>query len=524
MYHASTMSNEFHTGYQYDRCTSRGICSINPTTSALQEVILLYLRHASYYGLKLSQNGKRDKRIEKFILNTLSILSSSYEISEVNFGMIKFVFTKEFNSIINDFKAQFPDDKGLDTKKLLKIGDSLNENIKYGEKEFNKRIKSMPSDKRNLYRILFILIKSLSINILTYESYSKEAETEVCMVMKVLNLLNNDSNEKEELKKIILEVSKVDCKLMQKIREEQEKRYGKQRETKVSFSTTKGRAVLVVGSNLRELENVLEQLKDTDIDVYTHDNMILAHTFPKFSEYKNLKGQFGQGMENCLLDFSTFPGPIILTRNSLFNVESLYRGRLFTTDFAYSKGVIPIKNNDFSDVIKSAEDSKGFKTGKKIKPERLGYDLDSVKEKLNQKQDKGTIIIGLYGYTNEENEYFKTFFNHLSENFFTVSHSFCESDNKGICLHASGDTYSMINISEYILNSKNNSIPIFIPYTDRHTLSVIINLSSYKNAKIFAGKWNQTVLTPNIMESLNKDFGVFEITSPKNDIDKISNL
>ena len=148
MYHASTMSNEFHTGYQYDRCTSRGICSINPTTSALQEVILLYLRHASYYGLKLSQNGKRDKRIEKFILNTLSILSSSYEISEVNFGMIKFVFTKEFNSIINDFKAQFPDDKGLDTKKLLKIGDSLNENIKYGEKEFNKRIKSMPGKQK----------------------------------------------------------------------------------------------------------------------------------------------------------------------------------------------------------------------------------------------------------------------------------------------------------------------------------------------------------------------------------------
>ena len=29
-----------------------------------------------------------------------------------------------------------------------------------------------------------------------------------------------------------------------------------------------------------------------DIDVYTHDDMMLAHTFPKFSEYKRLKGQF----------------------------------------------------------------------------------------------------------------------------------------------------------------------------------------------------------------------------------------
>jgi hydroxylamine reductase (hybrid-cluster protein) len=61
--------------------------------------------------------------------------------------------------------------------------------------------------------------------------------------------------------------------------------------------------------------------------------MMLAHTFPKFSEYKRLKGQYGQGLENCLLDFATFPGPIILTAHSLHNIENFYRGRLFTTDY-----------------------------------------------------------------------------------------------------------------------------------------------------------------------------------------------
>ena len=169
------------------------------------------------------------------------------------------------------------------------------------------------------------------------------------------------------------------------INQKKEEYYGEPSEQEVSFSTAKGKAVLVVGSNLRELEQILDNFSDTNIAVYTHDNMISAHMYPKFREYKNLKGQFGQGMENCLLDFSTFPGPIILTRYSLFNVENLYRGRLFTTDFAYLKGVIPIKNNDFSGVKKSAENSKGFKTGKKCSPSQVGFSYKDIYEKIKDK-------------------------------------------------------------------------------------------------------------------------------------------
>ena len=102
---------------------------------------------------------------------------------------------------------------------------------------------------------------------------------------------------------------------------------------------------------IRELEIVLDKLKNENIDIYTHDEMMLAHTFPKFSEYTHLKGQFGQGVENCLLDFATFPGPIILTKHSLHNIENFYRGSLFTTDYISSpKGIIKIENNDLSDL------------------------------------------------------------------------------------------------------------------------------------------------------------------------------
>ena len=58
---------------------------------------------------------------------------------------------------------------------------------------------------------------------------------------------------------------------MHLVRLAQEERYGKMQEAEVSFSTVPSKAVLVVGSNIRELETILEALKNTEIDVYTHD-------------------------------------------------------------------------------------------------------------------------------------------------------------------------------------------------------------------------------------------------------------
>ena len=67
---------------------------------------------------------------------------------------------------------------------------------------------------------------------------------------------------------------------MKLLRNKQEERYGKQRVNEVSYSTTPAKAILVVGSNIRELEDVLEAVKNQNIDVYTHDEMMIAHTFP----------------------------------------------------------------------------------------------------------------------------------------------------------------------------------------------------------------------------------------------------
>ena len=521
----------YNEDYQYDSCVSRGICSVNPRTSSLQEILVLYLRLTSYYALKLYESGNFDKPARDIILNTISILVSNPEFSETDFKALTEKFDEVLPRIIKDYENQCQENNVVPAclKSVLQFNKKIDiiKSIQLGEKEFLKKVREVPQEIRDLYKILFAIAKSLCTNILDLETFGVDAQDGYLTILELLNLLNTEKPDCETLKPVLIEAAEKDNRLMKLVRSKQEERYGKQRINEVSYSTTPGKAVLVVGSNIRELEDVLEALKDKDIDVYTHDEMMLAHTFPKFAEYKNLKGQFGQGMENCLLDFATFPGPIILTRHSLYNVENLYRGLLYTTDFAYSKGVISIKNKDFSEVIKSAEEAKGFKTGKQCEAVAIGYDYDNssgeVSRKLESKNFSRIFIIGLNGYTLEQQAYFDKLIKQTPDDVLIVSLSYCRQRENVICLNACFDVFAAVEFAEGLSERYGLPITVFFPKCDRHTISQMIYLSKNKNISVYVGKCTPIILNPNLINTLNKVFGIKGLSSVKKDLEDILN-
>ena len=79
------MFNESYEDFQYDSCVSRGICSVSPRTSALQAVLILYLKLFAKYADKI----ELDKDCQNFILNTLSITVSNLEFNEKSFLFAK---------------------------------------------------------------------------------------------------------------------------------------------------------------------------------------------------------------------------------------------------------------------------------------------------------------------------------------------------------------------------------------------------------------------------------------------------
>ena len=524
------MNYTYNEYYQYDSCVSRGLCSINPRTSSLQEVLVLYLKQAAYYALKLYDEGYYDENARNIILNTISVMVSNFEFSEADFKMLTIGFNKVLPTLIEEYKKMCAQKEIIPEfpETTLKFGQKVDviKSIRFGEKEFLKTLGELSSEIRDLYKISFVLAKSICINILDLESFDFEhpkIKEGYLSILQLLNSLDKKEQDTNQLKDFMAKIAVVDNSLMKALQQAKEERYGKARAREVSYSTTPGKAILVVGSNIRELEDILEALKGENIDVYTHDEMILANTYPKFSEYPNLKGQFGQGIENCLLDFATFPGPIILTRHSLYNVEHLYRGLLYTTDFASSKGVIPIKNKDFSRVIKSAEDAKGFKKGKQCESVSVGYDYEELIKQVKDREGNFSrlFIIALGAYTLEQKTYFEKLLTQVPEDVLVISLSYCASRSNIICINACFDSSAVVRITEGLGEELSLPLTVFFPTCGRHTISQMIYLAHNSKANIYAGKCTPIMLNPSMMTTFHTIFGVNTLTSVKKDLEMI---
>lgn len=513
--------------FQYDSCISRGICSINPRTYALQAVLVLYLRFITKYALNLYQQGIIDTKTERLILNTITITVSNPEFTENSFITAINLFKEELPSIIEKYndtfdKTDFANNKIGDFE-LFKETKTITQAIRFGEQEIKNNLDKLSTELRDLQKIMLIIAKSISINLMDLESFDKKYEKGYLTVLKLINKIG-ENIEIETLKTEIKEASIVNNEIMHLIRVAEEERYGKQQEAEVSFTTHPSKAVLVVGSNIRELETILEALKNTDIDVYTHDDMMLAHNFPKFNEYKHLKGQFGQGIENCLLDFATFPGPIILTKHSLHNIENLFRGLLFTTDITCPKGVVKIENNDFSRVIEAANNAKGFKHGKQCETIKIGCNFDETLKKVTTKIESGEFnkifLIGLEKDSLEQKAYFDKLIKLTPEDVLIISFSNSIEKCNAISINTCFDSYSIVRFFNAI---KEFELPItaFFPKCDRNTISQMIYFAQNENTKVFVGKCTPILLNPSLMNVLQEMFLIEGITSAKKDLERI---
>jgi len=268
-------------------------------------------------------------------------------------------------------------------------------------------------------------------------------------------------------------------------------------------------------------------LQNTDIDVYTHDDMMVAHTFPKFSEYKNLKGQYGHGVENCLIDFATFPGPIILTKHSLHNIENLYRGRLFTTDYNFYKGIIKIENDNYTELVNSANTSKGFKSGKSCETVDIGYNysdaIKTIDSKLKSEKYKKVVVIGLQNYSSMHKDYFEKLIKLISDKILIISFSYSSQRDNFLHFNACFDSYAVVRIVSEILKY-NILTDIFLPKCGRNTVTEMIHFAKFTNNTVYMGECVPIMINPSMKKTLTEMFNIKIIGSAKKDSTFVNKL
>ena len=346
-------------------------------------------------------------------------------------------------------------------------------------------------------------------------------------VLNALNLFNSHRILSEKIKQSIDRLAKNDIELLEIINKSQIENFGEIEKSEVSLSTRPNKAIMVSGSNFDDLRNVLLALKDKDIDVYTNGNLLIAHAFPYFKKFDNLKGHFGSGTFNTILDFATFPGAILLTKNETQNIEYLYRGRLFTTDDITPKGVAKIENNDFSPLIESAIQAKGFAKGQQRNPVEIGYNENELELKMQEiinSNPKKLFIIGHANLSINQTDYLKNFFKLMPADSYAISFSYNPDKDNVFALNL-GNDYPLIygaltKIFSYVpVNS--DKLVFFLTKCDVNSLSNIINLKNNGAKNIFLPDCPPTVINPAVLRAFNKIFNIHTITTPEEDLAKI---
>lgn len=514
--------------FDYNECVSRGACSVSPTISKMQEVMFILLRQIAYYLVKLNEFGVKKFDIEKSIVSELALIDAAKDLSEVQ---ILDAFSLHYIELVKSRKEYLKlckeNDKSCkDLKNLIKLSPktSLSAILKRGDKEFINNYRK--NHTRYLSDILSAIMKSVCVNLINLQDMGCFCENASNMIIESLNLFNQTRITSEKLTNYIKSLAETDKELLELINQAQMNNYGEIEEVSVSYSTRPNKAILVSGSNLADLKMVIDAVKDQEIDIYTNGNLLIAHAFPYFKNSKNLVGHFGSDVFSTVLDFATFPGAILLTKNESQNIEYLYRGRLFTTDDIAPKGIVKIEDNNFEPLIKSALQAKGFAKGQNRGNVTVGFDSKKLRLELDKILNAEKIfIIGPSNLSMAQKDYFETFFENMPNNTAAISFAYNPKKDNVIAINLGSDYAILYNVLQIIFEKipvNSDKLAFFLTKCDINSLSNIINLKNSGAKNIFLSDCPPMVINPAVLNSFTDFFKVNRMTSAKDDLKLLS--
>lgn len=506
-------------------CAIEGYCSIDPIVYSLMEVLLYELKQLTYYYIKMQELGYENKKVKDQIINYLSLILIGYEFNRDDFIALLKKINMEKESVKESF-TNVCEKKNLDCQ-ILKSNIKfekfdLSSIVNQGEQQAILKNKMLDSNLKNLYEIILNLIKSASIRLIELKSYTDDLLPEEDAILKLFNNLNFSTMTQSKLIRKINDFAKINFDIHNKLHIEKEDYYGKIRLNDVEVAVKAGKSILVSGQNLKDFEDMLEATKDTDINIYTHNGLVVAHAYPKFAKYPNLKGHFQMSLDGVQFDFSSFKGPILIIRNFQYLLDRMYRGRIFTTNLIPGNGMKKIEDKNFSSLIEAAEESTGFKNDHKIVDVKVGYDekaimkkVDKLIEKIKNKEIKHLVMIGLLNHSAVESDYFQEIEENLPDDYFVISTAQTSQKKNFMYFNSFFNSSLIYKIIAHIkenVDMEKFPVSLFLTTCNLHTISHLFNLRQLGVKNIYLPVCTSNIITPSMLEFLKEKFNFKQIT------------
>lgn len=334
-------------------CTVSGVCGKKPEVAAMQDLLIYVTKGLSSVTTALRNE---EKEIAKEI-NHLVTMNLFMTITNANFDREAIIAAIKHTLMVKEKQLARLNNKDGLTEAALWNGD---------EEEFDLKaatvgvLSTKDEDVRSLRELITYGLKGLA-------AYSKHANALIqdneevdSFIQEALTKIQDDSLSVDSLVALTLETGKFGVEGMALLDKANTEAYGNPEITTVDIGVRKNPGILISGHDLRDLEMLLEQTKDTGVDVYTHSEMLPAQYYPAFKKYPHFAGNYGNAWWKQKDEFETFHGPILLTSNCIVPPKDSYKDRLWTTGSAGYPGCRHItgeygQEKDFSAIIKQAK-------------------------------------------------------------------------------------------------------------------------------------------------------------------------
>lgn len=351
-------------------CTVAGVCGKDATTAALQDLLVYATKGIAYWAGRAREAGAKAPEVDRFVLEALFTT-----VTNVNFDPERIALMIRSAADIRDCARALYNETGgsescccccecdpLPGAAVFEPEEDLQGLLRQAaEVGIEAQKAKLGDDLAGLQNLLTFGLKGMAAYADHAMILGKESDEVYAFFHEALTYLTQPKPTVEELLGLCLKCGEVNLKVMGLLDAANTGAYRNPVPTPVRIHPVKGKAILVSGHDLKDLEELLKQTEGKGVNVYTHGEMLPAHGYPGLKKYKHLVGNYGGAWQDQRKEFAQFPGAILMTTNCIQKPEPNYKDRIFTSGLVAWPGVPAVQNRDFSPVIKAALAAEGFK-------------------------------------------------------------------------------------------------------------------------------------------------------------------
>ena len=529
-------------------CVLAGACGKDATTATLQDVLLHAAKGISMYAHRAAKLGARDRDIDVF---TIEALFST--VTNVNFNPENLTVLIEQAAAVRDkAKTLYKNAcakagkqcEDLHGPAVWKPARGIEGLVRQGlEISILDRTKKLGSDVTGLQELVTYGLKGAAAYADHAHLLGKEDPGLYAVFHEALDFLTWERPTTDQLLGWALKTGELNFKAMELLDAANTESYGHPAPTAVRVTPVKGKAIVVSGHDLKDLEELLMQTEGKGINVYTHGEMLPAHGYPGLKKYKHLVGNYGGAWQEQQKEFDAFPGAILMTTNCIQKPRDKYKGRIFTSGLVSWPGVEHIgRSRDFTPVIAAALAAPGFARDEPAHTITVGFGRNAVMNVAGAVIDAvkaGSIrrffLIGGCDGAKPGRSYYTDFAKAVPNDCVILTlacgkYRFNKLDFGAIGgiprlldIGQCNDAYSAIQIALALAKAFNvgvNELPLsfVLSWYEQKAVAVLLTLLYLGVKNIRIGPSLPAFVTPAVLGVLSESFGLKPITTPEEDL------